>query len=77
MCKFQKMIARSSLEFNPMRPLEKAFHIPKHGIPIQLGRRLFVDLMLTRPVLIKRPVFEHGGRVTIGFGAAERAALLG
>ena len=34
-----------------------------------------VDLMTAHPALIKRPVFDLGGRRLVGFGAAERAAL--
>ena len=32
-------------------------------------------LMLANPTLIKRPVFEAGGRHMVGFGEAERDAL--
>jgi arsenate reductase len=34
-----------------------------------------VALMVEHPALIKRPVFEAGGQVVIGFGAAEQKAL--
>ena len=34
-----------------------------------------VALMVEHPALIKRPVFEAGGAVVIGFGAAEQKAL--
>jgi len=34
-----------------------------------------VALMAAHPALIKRPVFEAGGEVVIGFGAAEQKAL--
>ena len=34
-----------------------------------------VALMVEHPALIKRPVFESGGQVVIGFGAAEQKAL--
>ncbi len=32
-------------------------------------------LMIEHPALIKRPVFETGGRVIVGFSAAEKEAL--
>ena len=35
------------------------------------------DLMLRHPALIKRPVFDLGGRVLVGFGGAVRTALSG
>lgn len=34
-------------------------------------------LMLAHPTLIKRPVFDDGNKVTIGFAKAQQAALLG
>tara|TARA_R110000868_G_scaffold10313_24_gene50815 strand:- start:20855 stop:21199 length:345 start_codon:yes stop_codon:yes gene_type:complete len=34
-------------------------------------------LMAANPTLIKRPVFETGGNVLVGFTAAEQAALKG
>ncbi len=34
-------------------------------------------LMAANPTLIKRPVFDAGGQVLVGFSAAEQAALLG
>ncbi len=34
-------------------------------------------LMAGNPTLIKRPVFETGDQVMVGFGAAEQAALKG
>ena len=33
------------------------------------------ELLLAHPTLIKRPVMEHGGKVTIGFKASEYEAL--
>ena len=36
-----------------------------------------VDLMLAHPTLIKRPVFEMGPRVLIGFSVQERDVLRG
>lgn len=35
------------------------------------------SLMLDNPTLIKRPVFDDGKTITIGFGKAEQASLLG
>ena len=35
------------------------------------------DLMLTHPALIKRPVFDDGARVIVGFKADQQAALKG
>lgn len=32
-------------------------------------------LMLAHPALVKRPVFETGGRIVVGFGPKEKAAL--
>src|SRR4051812_42588775 len=32
-------------------------------------------LMLAHPALIKRPVFEAGGKIVVGFGPKEKAAL--
>ena len=40
-----------------------------------VGQAEATKLMLAHPALIKRPVFEHAGGVTVGFGAAEREAL--
>lgn len=34
-------------------------------------------LMLAHPTLIKRPVFDDGALVVVGFGKAEQAALTG
>ena len=34
-----------------------------------------VKLMLTHPALIKRPVFEAGGQVVVGWSAAEQKAV--
>jgi arsenate reductase len=34
-------------------------------------------LMLAHPALIKRPVFDLGGKILVGFGAQEKAALKG
>ncbi len=34
-----------------------------------------IDLMAERPTLIKRPVFQAGGQVIVGFRAAQREAL--
>ena len=34
-------------------------------------------LMAANPTLIKRPVFDAGGQVLVGFSAAEQAALRG
>jgi len=34
------------------------------------------DLMLRHPALVKRPVFETGGRFVVGFGPKEQAALV-
>ncbi|HAT87156.1 MAG TPA: arsenate reductase [Rhizobiales bacterium] len=34
-------------------------------------------LMLANPTLIKRPVFDDGETVTVGFGKKEQATLLG
>ena len=34
-------------------------------------------LMLAHPTLIKRPVFDDGTRIVVGFGKAEQAALTG
>ncbi len=35
-----------------------------------------LELMLAHPALIKRPVFVRGGQVIVGFGEAEKEALL-
>lgn len=34
-------------------------------------------LMLANPILIKRPVFDDGSRILIGFGKAQQLELLG
>lgn len=39
------------------------------------GGKDAVALMAAHPALIKRPVFEAGGTVIVGFGAAEQKAL--
>ena len=33
------------------------------------------DLMLRHPALVKRPVFDTAGRIIVGFGPKEQAAL--
>jgi arsenate reductase-like glutaredoxin family protein len=40
-----------------------------------LTEKKAVALMLAQPSMIKRPVLERGGRITVGFGPEAYAAL--
>jgi len=62
---WEKLLNRAGTTFRGLSDAERA----------DLGRDKALALMLAKPSLIKRPVLEHGGRITVGFAPEVYGAL--